>query len=168
MTTTLTRPDRPVSDARDMSRRRRYSAEYTLRSLEEADRCAKPGGLGPSAEARGALLILLRSAPIRLNGVGSPGPTTPSRGGLGPRASAATGARHDARRRTRARGGCGGGGQGERGAVSRWSRRGQPRISRRSTLAVKRTAAAGSVDLPHELARHSLTDTFRITSAAFA
>ena len=40
---TLTRPDR---SSPEKPKRRRFSAEYKLRILEEANRCTKPGELG--------------------------------------------------------------------------------------------------------------------------
>lgn len=46
MDTTLTRPDQPVNGTPEKPKRRRFSAEYKLRILEEADRCTKPGDLG--------------------------------------------------------------------------------------------------------------------------
>lgn len=76
MTTTLTRPaDRPVSDARDLPRRRRYSAEYKLRILEEADRCTKPGELG----------LLLRCEGRSSSDLLEPGPVVSPASGRPPR-----------------------------------------------------------------------------------
>ena len=46
METTLTRPEHPVTGTPEKPKRRRFSAEYKLRILEEADRCTKPGELG--------------------------------------------------------------------------------------------------------------------------
>ena len=46
METTLTRPDEPLNGTPEKPKRRRFSAEYKLRILNEADRCTKPGQLG--------------------------------------------------------------------------------------------------------------------------
>ena len=46
METTLTQAARPVTESPEKPKRRRFSAEYKLRILEEADRCTKPGELG--------------------------------------------------------------------------------------------------------------------------
>jgi len=46
MTTTLDRPEHLVNGTPEKPRRRRFSAEYKLRILDEADRCTKPGELG--------------------------------------------------------------------------------------------------------------------------
>lgn len=43
---TLTRPDQSLNGTPAKPKRRRFSAEYKLRILEEADRCSKPGELG--------------------------------------------------------------------------------------------------------------------------
>ena len=46
MQTTLTRPEQIVNGTPEKPKRRRFSGEYKLRILEEADRCTKPGELG--------------------------------------------------------------------------------------------------------------------------
>ena len=46
METTLTQTAAPVSPSPEKPKRRRFSAEYKLRILEEADRCTKPGEIG--------------------------------------------------------------------------------------------------------------------------
>ena len=46
METTAIRPDQAVTATPEKPKRRRFSAEYKLRILEEADRCTKPGELG--------------------------------------------------------------------------------------------------------------------------
>ncbi len=46
MEMTLTRPVQPLNGTPEKPKRRRFSAEYKLRILEEADRCSKPGELG--------------------------------------------------------------------------------------------------------------------------
>ena len=46
MDTTLDRPEQRVNGTPEKPRRRRFSAAYKLRILEEADRCTKPGELG--------------------------------------------------------------------------------------------------------------------------
>lgn len=46
METTLTQTAHPVTGSPQKPKRRRFSAEYKLRILEEADRCSKPGELG--------------------------------------------------------------------------------------------------------------------------
>lgn len=46
METTLTRPEQIVNGTPEKPKRRRFSAEFKLRILEEAERCTKPGELG--------------------------------------------------------------------------------------------------------------------------
>ncbi len=46
MDTTLTQTAHPVTPSPEKPKRRRFSAEYKLRILEEADRCEKPGEIG--------------------------------------------------------------------------------------------------------------------------
>ena len=46
METTLNRPEQRVNGTPEKPKRRRFSAEYKLRILDEADRCTKPGELG--------------------------------------------------------------------------------------------------------------------------
>ena len=46
MDTSLTGPDRTVNGTPEKPKRRRFSPEYKLRILEEADRCSQPGEVG--------------------------------------------------------------------------------------------------------------------------
>jgi transposase-like protein len=46
MNTTLDRPEHLVNGTPEKPKRRRFSAAYKLRILEEADGCTKPGELG--------------------------------------------------------------------------------------------------------------------------
>jgi len=46
MDTTLIRQEQRVNGTPEKPKRRRFSAEYKLRILDEADRCTKPGELG--------------------------------------------------------------------------------------------------------------------------
>ena len=49
----------PSPEVSEKPTRRRFTAEYKLRILAEADACTERGGTGRAAAARGALLVPL-------------------------------------------------------------------------------------------------------------
>ena len=45
-TNSVSKDQRPVTEVTPKAKRRRFSARYKLRVLEEADRCTRPGEIG--------------------------------------------------------------------------------------------------------------------------
>ena len=68
---TTSRPPDPDQEVPATVQRRRFSAEYRLRILTQADACKKPGEVGAPVASRGAVLVAVDELAAAAGGGGA-------------------------------------------------------------------------------------------------